>query len=277
MLIAAFFCVGVFASKSKKLQLAALAVAVCLAVVPVRPDLLVRVLPFSWVVFYSNFFPFAAALVIPSIVHCGKSRSQAIRLRVLGGVLLCVTLLPYRYFLLPPATSNRQTRIDANGICRQTSADTCGAATVVTLLRLHGVEATEDEVARYALTRRDVGTGILGEYRALKILTQSSGKPLRVCLKKKSVDELAASGRCAIITAGLHKGQSLDTEASKNLVRLYHWTPGAMHNVVFMGADKENPALVRIGEPDFGVERWSLTELRILYQGFALWLEEPLD
>jgi hypothetical protein len=47
-----------------------------------------------------------------------------------------------------------------------------------------------------------------------------------------------------------------------------------MHNVVFMGIDKENPELVRIGDPSVGLERWRVSELRILYQGFAIWLEE---
>ena len=76
----------------------------------------------------------------------------------------------------------------------------------------------------------------------------------------------------AIITAGLRKRPV--TEEEKELEQRYQWAPGVMHDVVFLGIDEQNKEKVKIGEPDFGLERWWIRELQILFQRYAIFVEQ---
>lgn len=50
------------------------------------------------------------------------------------------------------------TKFDADGVCRQTTSATCVPAAMVTALRVYGVEAGEEEMARLAYTEPRGGT-----------------------------------------------------------------------------------------------------------------------
>ena len=273
---AAFFIAGCILIKKKRARYwligAAGGVAVLGYLLPSRPHFFTSLFPFADAIFYTNWYPFALALFIPAAFRFGKSRFQKIRIGILLAVFFVVTLIPYRYFRLPAAETMRATAIDEDGICRQTSLDTCGAAAIVTLLRLNGIETTEARAADLALTKQDRGTWILGQFRALKILTREHNPALKVCVRKLTADRLLSLPHPAIITVGL-RGKP-KTPDEKLLAERYSWTPSVMHDVVFLGIDETNPEKVKIGEPDFGLERWWIRELRILHQGYAIYLEQ---
>lgn len=277
LLIAIAFAAGVFVARRSKrarwfaVGLGALGVTSA-RFLPTRPDLMLAVAPFSDLIFYANLYPFAAAWAIPSLVAFGTSFPHRFRISAFSAMLLAVCLLPWRDHRAPPAHA-RETAIDENGVCRQTSVDTCSAAAAVTLLRLHGIDAEESEVARLALTKEGRGTSNLGLYRALRKLT--AGRGIRVRVERRTADEAVSLGEPAIVTVGLapRKGPPASEEEA-DLERLYSWRPGVLHDVVLLGPDPADPKKLRIAEPDFGLEKWWRSQFEILFRGFAIRLEE---
>ena len=274
VLIAGFFAGGFFLSQRKKARVPLVAAGFIIGILGywfnTRPDLMTLILPFSDAFFYTNWYPYAVALMVGSAVRLGKTRFQKIRIGVLLAVLFIVSLRPFAFYLKPfPDTGS--SHIDENGICRQTSADTCSAAAGVTLLRRYGMEASEEEVAHMALTREGSGTRTLGLFRALSKLAAKSGRGLDVTIERLSVNELLERSGPGIIRTGLSKGQPKN-DVEKDLADKYQWTPGVMHDVVYLGEDPEDDNKVLIGEPDFGLEKWWKYELKELFQGYIITL-----
>ena len=146
----------------------------------------------------------------------------------------------------------------SEGICLQTTKQTCSAASAATLLKLHGIDTTEQEMAELCLTRR--GTNWMGLYRGLKRKTADSEWEVEVFAG--SADQLRLLNGPAILSVGLTQ------EALAN--RFYQtelgWRPGIRHSVVLLGFVTD---LVDIGEPtpDSGRERWTNEDLQELYLG----------
>lgn len=235
----------------------------------VRPDIWVRILPWRDVLFVSNLFPIAVAVVTPSLLLRLKTRPQRVRFAGLAGILFLLTLRETALLFKPPAAS-KVTWIDHNGICRQTSRETCSAAALVTLLRRHGIAATEEEMVKLAWTRRDQGTTQLGLCRALSVKAGASDG-FRATIKHIDADRLIALGKPAVITVGL--GRLANSKEAQEFGAAYEWSPGSLHDVTFLGRSETKPGHVRIGEPDFGLEEWPEEHLRYLYRGFALMLD----
>jgi len=235
----------------------------------IRPDLFTKILPFSWAIFYSNLYPFAAALFIPVAIRRAKTRFQKARIIILCAALFVITLIPFRDYLSKPPKIY-DSKMDENGVCLQTSSDTCSAASIVTLLGMYGIKTTEAEASLLALTKEGRGTDRLGIYRALKILT-SHDKKFHVRIEKLTADELIRKNKPAIITVGLVENPS--TPQEKEMAARFNWQPGAVHDVVFMGKDEKDPSRARIGEPQFGLERWPRTALDSLFKNIAIFPE----
>src|SRR3954451_22222601 len=115
------------------------------------------VAPFRWVMYgrleYALLAPAAALALIPLL----QSLPQRRQARIVGGLLVVLighyALMP---FLMPALLWHRMgslhTRIDDDGVCRQTTPYTCGPAASVTALHCLGIEATEAELARAMAT-----------------------------------------------------------------------------------------------------------------------------
>ncbi len=63
--------------------------------------------------------------------------------------------------------------------CLQTTASTCAPAAAATLLKLHGIDAREDEMTRTCLTNTN-GTTFWGMYHGLRERTDAAGKSVEV-------------------------------------------------------------------------------------------------
>jgi len=235
-----------------------------------RPDIFTMIFPFSSAVFYADFwYPFAIMMLIPAALRFGRTRFHRIRIALLCLVLFGLSLKPYKSWFLPIQES-REHIMDENGVCRQSTADTCSAAAAVTLLHHYGINSTETEVARLAHTRPGSGTSRLGLFRALKILTR--GKPgMRVRIVRCDGESLLRRNRPAVITVGLTENPR--TEEEIKAATLWNWQPGAVHDVTFLGRDETNPLKIRIGEPEFGLEKWDAGALDFLYKNMAIFIE----
>jgi hypothetical protein len=120
---------------------------------------------------------------------------------LLIAVLTSVSIVPF----LAPAfnrgyLAGLKTRLDPDGVCRQSSEYTCGPAAAVTALRKLGFSAEEGEIAILAHTTSLTGTepdvlakvlrqrygaaGLMAEYRAFKGIEELKNAGLTVAILK---------------------------------------------------------------------------------------------
>ena len=273
LIVAAIAAAVALARHGKRAAIASIAIGVATILAGVltifRQDLFVAAVPVADALFYANLFPIGVAFFVPPLFRFSKARGERVRLGILGTILLVVSLRETAYHWKPAAISNR-TWIDENGVCRQSSIDTCSDASLVTLLRQYGIEITEQEAVDLARTKLGRGTIHLGLYRALRLKTADRPE-LHATIRKLSVDQLLTRNKPAIMTVGLPRYGNSEEAAAFGAK--YEWTPGVLHDVVFLGRAENRPGFVRIGEPDFGIEEWPEEHLRYLFYGFAVMLE----
>lgn len=214
--------------------------------------ILASLVPVSGLIILGNWFPvFAGCLA--GIVWNGQAGIQrrTISVALLGAVSLFALITP----LIgghPVCGENWK-----NNVCLQTTPYTCSPASAATLLRIHGIDATESEMAELCLTRK--GTNWMGLYRGLTKKTQ--GGPWKVDVFDASVEDYgSAVDGPAILVARLP-----DDESSSPLVETCGWMPGQAHSVVLLG-DLNDDVLI-VGDPSFGRELWRRSELQLLWTG----------
>jgi hypothetical protein len=144
--------------------------------------------------------------------------------------------------------------------CVQTTDSTCTPACAATLLRAHGIVATEREMAALCLTRK--GTLWQGLYRGLKLKT--AGTPWDVEVVRGPFEGLKSLGPGpAILAAGI-PGRS---RVARIYTERYGWTPGEWHSVLFFGFRGDGRVAMGDPTPGIGREDWSEDDLRVLWAG----------
>lgn len=211
--------------------------------------LLVTILPFSSAVILGNWLApgggFLAGVLFSSrVVHPFRRTLLACSLLLLCGYSLVSPLL---------GTAPRCANVEFERILEfQTTESTCSAACAAGLLRLHGIPATEREMAELCLTRR--GTHWLGVYRGLKLKT--AGTEWDVVAERLSVPQILASGSApGVLSLSLHGWASSRSEDSE-LSSL------AGHSVVMLGLRRPGEASVFDPSPDYGFDVWTEGALR---------------
>ena len=217
---------------------------------------LARLLPFSNLVVVGNWY-LPAAGWLGGLVSAQVNLANRRRWLSMSG-LQCAALVTAISPLLGsvPHCGNQW---DGSGICFQTTHQTCSAASAATLLKMHGIDATEQEMAELCLTRN--GTSWMGLYRGLKRKTASTDWDVEI--SACSANELQALGPPAILSVGLPSTDHLDLRTQAE----FGWTPGVRHSIVLLGYTNDD--LVDIAEPTAGVgrERWSVSNLHEFYLG----------
>ena len=163
--------------------------------------------PISWMMMGRNKFA-VIGFVATMVLATPLSRLTVKRARVLVAVLMVVIVsaLSVWPFLAPAFNrsylSRLQTRMDADGICRQSNDYNCGPAAAVTALRKLGFAAEEGEIAILAHTSTATGTppdilaralqeryakdGLLSEYRVFKSVDELKNAGLTLAVIKHS-------------------------------------------------------------------------------------------
>lgn len=221
-------------------------------------------LPFSNLVIVGSWFPiFMAALA--GCVWSTPSEMGA-RRNVLVVVLGTAGLLAAGWPLLGEAPQCRS-QSACDGFFVQTTEYTCTAASAATLLTMHDIPASEQEMAELCLTRK--GTSWLGLYRGLKLKT--AGTKWDVEIVRGSIDELRdASKRPAIIEVGLSDAAMIDATFREE----FGWEPGRRHSVILCGYEPNVRAEIIDPMPMFGRETWDNDTFKLLWRGYAMRLIE---
>jgi hypothetical protein len=216
-------------------------------------------LPYSNLIVIGNWFPlFLAALagVVIEMRRLAWLRRAAV-VTVLGGFASFAVLLP----LAGQAPPCGKQWADFGG-CQQTTPYTCSPASAATLLQLHGIAATEQEMAELCLTRR--GTSWLGLYRGLKLKTQ--GTAWDVELVRCSATEVSQhTDRPMIMEVGLEADTPIDAAFRSE----FGWVPGVRHSVVLL-ASTDRRLHVLDPSPQIGREEWNDESLHLLWRGHGL-------
>ena len=226
---------------------------------------LTRILPFSNLVVIGNWLPPLAGLLAGFAWR-----------RIYGRIFrktICTSALAIAAgyaAVLPMLGEAPECRNDWNfeGICVQTTKHTCTAASAATLLRLHGIDATESEMAELCLTRE--GTTWMGLYRGLKQKTRGTRWDVEV-IECQTSDIKVARGVPMILSVGL------GPEVLKRDERRYAewgWRPGQGHSVLLLSRGALGGYRIADPTPGYGIETWNSDDLDDLFQGTAVRLIE---
>lgn len=226
---------------------------------------LTELLPFSNLIILSNIYPLAA-LVLAAIAS-NRLRDQGWRRVIpMSGLLGAgVWSLIYPVMGHPP---DCQVNWDSQGICYQTTDQTCTAACAATLLNYYDISTTEEEMAELCLTRQ--GTSWKGFYRGLKLKTKDT--PYQVRMEYLTADQLAASRRPVVLRVG--KRAWLGTGNAAGLPE--GWKVGEIHSVVCLGQIQDY-YVIADPNPDIGIEFWSEEELLKVWDGHSARLEQSFE
>lgn len=225
--------------------------------------LLAWVLPFENLIVVGNWYPLAGAF-LGGLAFAKHSQSSFRRwLPVLGLELAATATLASPLWGATPRCGNQW---DSTGVCLQTTNQTCSAASAATLLKLHGINATEQEMAELCLTRN--GTSWMGLYRGLK--KKTAGTKWDVEVFACSSEDLRSFHQPAILSVGLAQNSHADPIYQTE----WGWTPGMRHSVVLLSFVGNHFA--EIAEPSQGVgrESWPIEVLNELFCGQGLRLVE---
>jgi hypothetical protein len=268
MLALAVVVFGTVASVSQRLssrQLTWLAVAIVLVMGAYAHWLwhnpaMARWLPVSNLVIVGNWFPWFL-FALGGVVY----RMPALSLPRRAG-LLCSLALASSYALLCPLLGTEprcSERYSTWGDAVQTTDFTCTAASAATLLRAHGIEASEQEMAELCLTRR--GTSWLGLYRGLKLKT--AGTPWEVEVVCCPIDGLNRyADRPMLVDVGLPSSGHVDAAFREE----FGWSPGTKHSVILNGFSAADRAQVIDPAPLVGREEWDAETLALLWRGYGM-------
>lgn len=218
-------------------------------------------LPYSNLIIVGNWFPIAGA----AMAGLASSRVPGSFWRRAGCV--CGLLGATSYSLIWPflGTSPRCADVwSVDGICLQTTPQTCTPASAATLLRLHGISATEQEMAELCLTRE--GTTWQGLYRGLKRKTAGTDWEVEI-LQCGAAELLALSDQPLLLTVGLP-----DDPASSDPMAAaeWGWKPGVGHSVVALRRSPVGRLVVADPAPGIGREEWTKDDVHYLFRGTAM-------
>jgi predicted double-glycine peptidase len=133
-----------------------------------------------WLPFTVLFFAFISHLV-------PRRNRRAVLITV---VILFLVVVQQTYWHLekPPIYGYKGTMVD--GVCRQSSFETCGAAAMTTLLNAMGIRATEGEMAGLSMTAPRAGVSPHQAAYGLEKKLRQLGRPERVTLMVPELNDL---------------------------------------------------------------------------------------
>lgn len=209
---------------------------------------------------WGNWLPLMAGL-LAGIGWVLSSRPNAMKVAVLGMLVLLSMIVPYRPLFAERPTANVETWY--RGVLQQTTNATCAPAAAVTALDRVYVETTEAEMVNLSFTTWR-GTSLHGLMRGLAVkLAGAQWRPVAAQLTRDDLENLQGP---AILFVGL----PVDAPPDPRFVR-WGWQPGVAHTVVFLGIRPDGR--LDIGDPATGREGWSEEALSVLWKGIAIVLE----
>ncbi len=215
---------------------------------------LAKWLPFSNLIVLGNGFPVAMAVLAGlawNRVPPPTIRRVAI-VSLLFGASAYAVYFPFRG-QVPECSDTWE-----DGVCRQSTYDTCSAAAAATLLRMHKIETTEKEMAELCITRK--GTSWLGLYRGMKLKT--AGTDWDVEVFSTDADEILKNQSFPAIVFMRLTAQVADRNPE---YEAGGWIVGTSHSTVLM--EMNSVGMCLMGDPSVGRELLRFEDFKQLYEG----------
>lgn len=222
-------------------------------------------LPTSALIVVGNWLPLLAMALAALAWRTEPSGTlrQVVPVAVLGAASLSVIVYP----LLGSPPRCQAEHWDIYGNCLQTTEFTCSPAAAATVLRAHGIDASEQEMADLCLTRR--GTTWPGLYRGLKLKTAGTKWDVEVLSGPPHEWSDLQSGPI-ILSVGLSREARVDANFSDE----FGWIPGVNHSVVLWKLRPNGVATITDPTQPHCRENWEPNMLHLLYRGCAMRLVE---
>ena len=224
-----------------------------------RP-ILAQLMPDSALIILANWLPIWGSLFVG--IYAASSAIAVVR-RML---LTSATVLLVAYSAVAPVFGTAPVCDDSAAfqeLVHQSTPFTCSPAAAASLLRLHGIPATESELATLCLTRE--GTHWHGLYRGLRLKTQ--GTKWKVNVQPFSMDSLDRIGSQPSVLA-----INIDTNRFSDTVD-HGFLDMMGHSVVLLRRNGPTTMTVFDPSPDYGVEIWGPSILDCVTGGVVLSLE----
>ena len=207
-----------------------------------RP-LLSRILPFSGTIILGNWLPVSGSFFAGI---CLRTKRIAMARRMLLTTMMAGLC---GYSLARPLLGDAPRCLPlmhGRLLDFQTTDNTCSVACAAGLLRIHGIPATEGELAELCLTRR--GTHWLGVYRGLKLKT--AGTEWDVVVEEIPAEELVR-GLPPLGVLSLTFGPESAARAAES-----GFGTQMGHSVVSLGQCERAGLTVFDPSPEYGIESW---------------------
>jgi hypothetical protein len=223
-----------------------------------------RIVPSSAAIIYTNLAAVFAALGAGwswRLPNTPKWRRGLLAI-VLGTASLTAILWPLLSMAIRPPPEGDD--VWKGPVAMQSSWATCSPAAAATLLRAEGIRTSERQMIPLCLTDY-AGTPTLGLYRGVKRMADWHDR--RVEIVDRRLENLLREDDWPVLMA-VRLPFGVD---DRRFVDQWGWIPGMGHSVVALGRAPDGRFI--IGDPAYGLEHWSESELEILWQGNALRLK----
>ena len=212
----------------------------------IRIDISFKLLPLDYYRYfeYTSFVPFAIFFFAIASAHL--STRFAARATLFLCAIMFIYIGVYSIWIIMPPVQCKDTWLE-DGVLLQSTGETCGPATLVTLLHAKGIQASEQEMADLVHTTKIWGSSMLSMGHALT--EKTVGTPLRVDIRKLDWEGLKKAPKPCIV----------DT-------RLTHIIN---HVIVVFKIEKDH---IEIGDPLSGRVTWEKKYFLKRWLGYALLL-----
>jgi hypothetical protein len=217
-----------------------------------------KIAPARYGVVFYNPIPLLVTAMLALLIALQSRRG--VRIVLYGALWLLVNGYFFSgAFYNPIHCQNKWDRI----CCLQTTDSTCAAAASATLVKLNGMDATEEEMKNRCLASTH-GTSFEGIYLGLAGKMEGSGKHVGVDIL--TCDEFLENETALVL---LMLDDELDRR-DKRYSRDWGWIVGTAHTVVVVGrADDDH---IWVADPGTGLEKWKLEGLRNLWRNTAIFV-----
>lgn len=216
-----------------------------------------RYLPHTALIVLANWHPIMGSFFAG--MYLASSKVNRRRRLILGPATLALA----GYSIVAPVLGTAPTceaAASASPLIAQTTPYTCSPAAAASLLRLHGIAATESGMARLCLTRH--GTHWMGVYRGLKLMTQGTAW---------EVDAQPFSHRAVMNLGDTPALLSVNIDTDRITTREDHgFRRGSGHSVLALGSRDQREVMVFDPAPSYGIERWDRRLLSWVSHGVIL-------
>ncbi|TWU39077.1 Peptidase C39 family protein [Novipirellula aureliae] len=241
---------------------------------------LAKFIPVSGAVVWSNFTPVLLAVAAGTVF--ANQANSILRRGMVGTPLLVIAMAcligPMARPVIRPLAgfdfdgAQSQASQWRNGVCLQSHESTCCPASAATLLKLHGVDSTEQEMARACLTGQD-GTSSLGLFRGLSTATRQASK--KACVANRNPESWTSGNQLPVIAlvrfeSCLPARQTHFTDRYFRLTSYGDHREG--HAVVVVGHTDDGDW--QISDPAVGRVTWSDQQFRSRFTGQAIYLAD---